>query len=195
MMGLYDPNFWINFWPGFWANLVSSFIVGILITAFISWIIKKRNKAEARILFNLISHESNPREAEFSFFIKNTGRVAFKENEIYWHIFVQGTPPPEGIPLHRPESQWIRGSITVDGLNFTHYSSLLPAPVFPGVMLHLFSIDGIILSTEKLFFYYLSTAHGYFPRHLDLSEDGEVILESVFEKGEISSIRQYRSLT
>jgi hypothetical protein len=189
IMALVDPTFWTNFWPSFWADFAANFIVGIILTMVIAWLWDKRkNKVDARILFQLRSLDE-PLAAEFRFVLKNTGNVAFRENEIYWHVFIGEATPSDDLLATDPEPHLI-GQVLIDGKNFVHYSGLLPAPAFPGRQLQLFSTYAILRTTDPKFYYFLSTAHGYFPRDLEADEDGDPLLEGVLKKGRIAVTRK-----
>ena len=159
-----SQEFWANFWPNFWADLV----VGIVIAGGISWILAKSKKINASVSGRL--RKVGPTEFELQLSIKNSGKVNFKENEIFAHILVNNVLVPTILQGNARQSP-----VTLLEKPYSDFVYLMPLPCFPDRMTDLFSIRLQSSSIgEKDILYFLSTAYGFFPKGIRVAEDGSV---------------------
>ncbi len=159
-----SQEFWANFWPNFWADLV----VGIVIAGGISWVLAKSKKIDASVSGTL--RKISPTEFELQLAIKNSGKVNFKENEIFAHILVNNVLVPtilQGNPRPAPATLFQK--------SYSDFVYLMPLPCFPDRMTDLLSIRLQSSSIgEKDVLFFLSTAYGFFPRGIRVAEDGSI---------------------
>jgi len=87
-----DTTFWQNFWPNFWASLSADLLVGIVLAGLISWVIAKAKRPNAVIVVRPKKVDDSTMRVEIS--IRNTGRVSFKSEEIYYHVLVNSSLSP-----------------------------------------------------------------------------------------------------
>lgn len=160
----FTDEFWVNFWSSFWADL----IVGVVIAGLISWVLAKRRKISASVWGT--RRQLAPNDFELQLGIRNSGKVNFRENEIYAHVLVNNTLVPSvmvGTPRSAP--------VTIATKAYTDFVILVPIPCFPDRTTDVFSIrlkSPTIGERDLLFF--LSTAYGFFPTNIQLLEDGAV---------------------
>ena len=164
-MGPRDPAFWQDFWPGFWANFVADLLVGIVIAGAISWLIAKSKKIDATVTGHL--RAAGP-DFELRLSLRNTGKVSFKSQEIYFHILVNNTLGPT-----EREGKTIRSPATPGDTEYSDFGGLLERPLFPGRTTDLCTLrlksDNI---GAKNLLYFLSTAYGFFPKGIKQTEEG-----------------------
>lgn len=158
------PEFWINFWPNFLANFASDFLVGIVIVGVISAILKKAKKIEAKVTARL--EKENDSRFKLIFALLNTGKTQFKTQEIYYHIYIPSSLSPSEYG-EETTSTFVK---TEEG-GYIIFTGLLASPCFPGRSTAL--IDLRITPKEPQpnnVLYFLSTAHGVFPKGIKLDE-------------------------
>jgi hypothetical protein len=178
MQHLTNSTFWQNFWPdstfwkNFWPNFAADLIVGIIIAGLVSWLLKKLQKVEAqmRIRWKLASDE----QLLLCFSVWNTGAINFRSEEIYWHILIEEN-------FQSDSTQWgivVKDRAEINGRYFVHYKDILKSPVFPSRYTDCFAV--VIPEYKKVekgnVRYFLSTAHGIFPRTTKIKKDGDIDL-------------------
>jgi hypothetical protein len=180
--GLTDSDFAVNFWSNFWADL----IVAIPIAGGIAWLTQWRKAASARI-YCIARPQPDRTLVPLSFYISNTGQIAFRSEEIYWVVFAS-LPGPKLPVLANDRSQyntrlyasysqrlsWQRNLITVQT-----YRGILKTPLFHGRRLRLFTVDVEPDDLSKYkFWYYLSTPHGILPKGVKVPDEGSFPIDS-----------------
>ncbi len=159
-----DPSFFQNFWPNFFSDL----FVGIAIAGFISWFLARSRKVAAEI----IAIAKNPRglELELEIAVQNTGRVSFNPQEVYSHLYLDKNLYILKVN-GRPQQQ---GEFEKDETGSFYYNRyMLPLPVFPSRSTTLFTLLVRAPKNGKYdIYWYLSTAHGMFPKRLRQDKQG-----------------------
>lgn len=163
----YDPSFLRDFWP----NFFSDFFVGILIAGLVSWLLSRSKRVSAKI-----SVDASPVDKSIfllGFSIENNGRVSFNSDEIYWHVFIDGNLDMVGdlsCTVTRPAE---------DGYH-TYSEDLLRRPLFPGRTTNVLTVRVRAPRSGKYnIYYYLSTAHGLFPRGIKEDADGGFFFDTM----------------
>lgn len=160
--------FWQNFWPNFFADFFATLIVGVGITWLISWLAAKRRKIG---VIMLASVQRSPGSLALEFKLANTGKVDFRENELYWHLWMAKRLEPDE-HTHTEE-------VSI-GEPYVRFSALLKHPAFSGTLTVLITIpvkNEPVGDRELL--YSLSTAYGMFPRNLNISSRGVVLSDKL----------------
>lgn len=159
------PDFWINFWPNFLANFASDFLVGIVIVGVIAAILKKAKKIEAKVTARL--EKGSDSRFKLLFALINSGKTHFKTQEVYYHVYVASSLSPSE---YREETT--KTFIKTEEGGYVVFTGLLATPCFPGRSTALF--DLLINPTDpqpNSVLYFLSTAHGVFPKGIKLDEN------------------------
>src|SRR5688572_3825369 len=158
-MGFSDASFWQNFWPNFWADLV----VGVIIAGLIAWVLERSKKIEAIIELN--TNTLNETETQLTFSLRNSGKIAFRNEEVYWHVFIPTSLQPKIAKLYNDTAAPDAVSVVMWSENFINYRNMLRAPIFPSRRTNLFDIKVNTANIGKNdCYFFLSTAHGLFPK-------------------------------
>ena len=180
-MGFTDPAFLHNFWPNFWSSIAANFIVGVVIVGFISWVRARSKKIEARIFVDIV-HLSETEYLLVSH-LRNTGKVAFKSDEIYWNLFVDSELQLEEIMVPEAEPNFAQTGIKIQDKLFHRFASLCSSPVFPGRQVEPIGLRVKASQIEKVrMYYFLSTAYGLFPKHVQIDAEADNNISSKFFK-------------
>jgi hypothetical protein len=153
-----NPSSFEHFWEDFWPNFFSDLVVGILIAVFLAWVLTAGEKVEAKVVLEMTSVESG---IKMGFSVDNVGDVAFKADEIYWHVWVDNK-----LDIEERGDKAPKETVEVlDDRTFLYFQSLLDGPVFPGRRTKLFTITvSPPESGQYVIYYLLSTVHGVFPK-------------------------------
>ena len=168
-----SPEFWNNFLPNFWANFASDFLVGIVIVSAISIIVRKAKKIEAKVTARLVKESDSGYKLVFA--LKNSGKTNFKAQDVYYHIFV-----PAGLSPNEHGDETKRTMVETTEGGYFDFVGLLDKPCFPGRSTELCTLR---ISPKEpkphsvLFF--LSTAHGFFPKGIKQDQNGNVKFEKL----------------
>jgi len=165
---LADTTFWPDFWANFWADL----IVGIVIAGLISWVLSKARKVEARMCVRTERIDQSSLQLRFS--IWNTGKISFRRDEIFWHALIDKKLKPQ------TPSDGATDEVIADERRFVHVKGMLSSPVFPSRHTECFSVKvqaDNVASGDLL--YYLSTAHGMFPRSMTINREDKIDLKTI----------------
>lgn len=179
-----DAKFWNDFWPNFWSDL----IVGVIVATIISWAIAKSKRVEASIIANaneiqadVIANEADTDGAThlIHFAVRNTCDHSLSSEGIYWHLFIERTCyiDIKAKELNTVQYEAVR---EIDKHAFLHVSGLLSAPVYPKRYVEIAEVRVRAprgRATDLR--YFLSTAHGVFPKSLKLSKTGDPDLNTL----------------
>ena len=173
-MGFTDPNFWQNFWPNFWADLIVGIVIAGILSILLKWVLAKTRKVEARILTDMWLLSET--ECRLAFRLRNTGKVAFKRDEIYWHISVEDGLQPEVEDPGRFPPTLPPPRIVIQGNPFLVFRGSLGQPLFPERQVDLLVIKVRTAQIEQVrLYYFLSTAYSLFPKHVRIDSDEHVL--------------------
>ena len=163
----YDPSFLRDFLP----NFFSDFFVGILIAGLVSWLLSRSKRVGVKMSVDTTYVGESIFLLIFS--VENTGRVSFNSREIYWHVFIDGKLDMIGDvsrALTRPAE---------DGYS-TYSEDLITRPLFPGRRTNVLSVKVRAPRSGKYnIFYYLSTAHGLFPKGIKEAANGGFLFDTL----------------
>jgi hypothetical protein len=149
-----------SFWQDFLPNFFSDLLVGVLIAGFVSWLLSRTKKVAARVTAQASPIDESTLNLGFS--VQNTGRVSFRADEIYWHVFVD-----DKLDVREVEGTLDQLETPLVGRVFKHYRGLLKSPAFVGRGTALFSLKVELPQNDQYdLYYFLSTAHGLFPKGL-----------------------------
>ena len=171
----------------FWLNVLSNFLADLCFSAIVagigSCIWKRMRKVDVKILARV--HQLGDQKQRILFCVKNTGRVKFDSNELYWNVYVDasaytlidaGTTSPRKIYMDDHEFSLFCGQNR-------------DQPIFyEAPPLELFSIEVNVEKVENPhpFYYHLTTAHGMFPKKIKVDSRG-FIPHDVLGKVEIQN--------
>lgn len=162
------PEFWNNFWLNFWANFASDFLVGIVIVWAISVIVRKAKKIEAKVTARLEKESDSSYKIVFA--LKNSGKTNFKTQEVYYHIFV-----PASLSPNERGDETTRTLVETAESGYFDFVGLLDKPCFPGRSTELCTLQISQKEPEpNSVLYFLSTAHGFFPKGIKPDQNGQV---------------------
>jgi len=165
VMTIADADFLKNFWPNFWSNFAADLIVGILLTALIGWIIRKRQKVDVVMQTTLRVMEDGGARAYFS--IVNLGNIVMRKDDIHFHVFVRESRIPQKTLQRMPSARRVQ----IGGNLYLELKETLDRTIFPGRTTAV--ADIAVVSTDfeiHDFLYYLSTANGIFPRSCKIDD-------------------------
>ncbi len=181
-MNFNDPVFWSNFFPNLLANLISDLVVGVLLVLIFTWFWSRFTRPRAKVIGHLYQLEQD--RVGVSFKIENNGRDSFRAQEIYWHVYIDSAIPLlKDYPKENLPAQSVIGVLNpspaenplVDDKPFRKYVGILQQPIFPFSHVPIFTV---VVDTKSIrlgnAYYYLSTAHGAFPRHYKVDRRGSV---------------------
>jgi hypothetical protein len=160
-----DADFWTNFWPNFCANFTGDLIVGVLLTALIGWIIRRRQKVAVAMQTTLRVMEDGRARAYFAIF--NYGNVVMRKDDIHFHVFVRESRIPERVLQRIPDARRVQ----IGGNLYIELKDTLDRTIFPERGTAVADIELISTDFEiHDFLYYLSTARGIFPRSCKIND-------------------------
>lgn len=145
-----------NFWPHFWSEVAS----GTLIGGLVAWLISKARRPALEVSLEIATGTQGNYKLMFS--IINNGRVTLRENEIYWHIYIDRV-------LESSVSSKNEWWVILDGKSYRYFQGTLELPCFRGSSTNCFEIPVIVKNVnvdvlELDYYYSLSTVYGFFPR-------------------------------
>jgi len=162
-------QFWNQFWPAFAANLVAGVVVLLIVYAFLQWYRHPSLTVEA------IPRGGAPGRFEFEVMLRNRGKLNFAANEIYWHVFTDSR-----IEILEATQNAESDHSEISGTLMKHFRGAIDGPLFPNRpwgCLRLW-VNTPEQGAFKLH-YFISTAHGQFPKYLRKLKDGEARLRSL----------------
>jgi len=122
------------------------------------WLLSKAKRPNVEVSLEIGSGTQGKYTLMFS--IINNGRVTLRENEIYWHIYIDQVLEPTKLG----EREW---GVGLDGKPYRYFQGALKLPCFQGSSTDCFEIPVVARGVAVLdldYYYSLSTAYGFFPR-------------------------------
>jgi len=155
--------FWNNFLAGLFSGIVLFFL-----TIIYKWVRRQKLK------MILIKDNSEDDWQYFHINIRNSGKAAFKINEVYWHIYF---PKERECKILNTSNYPFFGNIDAiseieSGIVYDHYNYLNKQPLFPGkreIRILEFRIKIKSLKTNKIY-YHFSTVAGIQPNRFRSSK-------------------------
>jgi hypothetical protein len=155
-------------------------------------VLSRSKKVDAKVFVSVSALKESTFKLTFS--VKNTGRISFASKEIYWHVLVDRklyiAPPSldqDGLTVDMIEEASttpIPIITTVKGKPFSHYKGLIDGPVFPSRQVKGLTVKVKAPSSgQHDLLYFLSTAHGLFPKSLKTDKEGNIVLETIGKIG------------
>ena len=178
-MGVWaDPGFF----PSLVANVWADFFVGVILVFAIREVVSRTKSMELAVILRV--ERSSQSEHTLRFAVKNIGGIAFRREDIGFHVFIaEGTPVARwdsGAQATRLDPKWVS---TRTGTRVYDWSGIIKQPLFVGETSEDFLILGGVSSPEKgskyVFHYYLSTPEGSSPRSPRFDRQGSLYLESL----------------
>jgi hypothetical protein len=173
-MGGGSADFWGNFWPGFFGNLLSDFLISAVLLAFLPRILEKTRPAKLEIVASVV--DFSPR-VMILFYLKNVGKLDFRADEIYWHVFLeQDRFAFSDVRNNNKNPMKYYEHHMIGDRPYVNFEGQLRAPIFPDRAMALFTmmvsskLDELVIDALKRgsLIYSLSTARGVYPRRPNL---------------------------
>ena len=170
---LLDHDFKVSFWSGILSGIVVSAIVGFVVYKFtgvfkspeLSFVVKQDGFYRDSIL---LTEEEKNYKARFQFAIKNSGNLAIKTGEGYWHLYIDTTSPTI---FSAPEEQ-------------NHNRDLIRGTVYPGSFLDVNFVYELTIKKEDLekskIPYFFGTDYGQYPKTAKIDKStGKVMFKNM----------------
>ena len=160
-------DFQVSFWSGIWVSVVVGFFVYQYTDVFklpkLSFVVKQNGFYRDSIF---LSEDEKNYKARFQFAIKNSGNKALKNNEGYWHLYLNTISPTI---FSAPEEQ-------------DHNRGMIDGTVYPGSFFDINLVYELEIKKEDLdkkkIPYFFSTDYGQYPKTAKINKKtGKVLWE------------------